>query len=120
MFFPAREIKPYAESICKEALVVGDDYYTVVFYDGDMTLPKMETLIYLGETTVEQQSFKVRRWVEGGGVYVFREVHAYHSEKLGHDFVFNSDELAGVYTFEAALEVLMLCALKRSEASKRS
>lgn len=113
MFFPERQLKPYAKSVEPSKLQIGDVYYTVGFVDDQMLVPVMNSLVYIGKET------------EMGVKFIFQDASSYFS---GVDFKDNacvekcdlfecsSDGLAGVYSFDEALNALLRCSLRHDRA----
>ncbi|NOT71745.1 MAG: hypothetical protein HOP09_10855 [Hyphomicrobium sp.] len=117
LHFPGRQLNTFATSVDKERLVVGEAYFTVVFFDEDMTIPKMETIIYLGQSSIDQIAKKKKLLAIEGELYVFREIENHRCGIDKNDIAFEQAELAGVYEFEAAIDVLLRCALCRTTRS---
>jgi hypothetical protein len=48
MRFEARDLKPYAEPVPDEDLVVGTTYVSVSFLDPDMLVPELRPVVFIG------------------------------------------------------------------------
>lgn len=120
MWFEGREVKPYADSVEKHRLQAGSVYYTVTFFDDEMTVLELTTMVYLGTTMVNEIAFKKLQLCENGDIFVFQTASSYFVGKpLEPKYLkFSERELAGVYTFDAALNVVLTCAIARAAQNK--
>jgi len=115
MHFEARELKPYAEAVTAEELKEGAAYFSVTFYDDDMLIPDMKTMIFIGNNLEKEDT---------NSLY-FQDVDSYKrgarygSAKDGDATFYkcSSDQLSAIFDFEHALEELMRCALARKKSS---
>jgi hypothetical protein len=110
-----RELKPYAEPVPANRLREGSVYFSVTFVDEEMLIPTMETVVFIG------------RNLEPGGVgqLYFQDVDS-HRRKIRYGAVAEDEhaiffagpenEINHIFEYERALELLMLCSLRRSEA----
>ena len=118
MRFEERELKPYAEPISSNELHEGSIYFTVNHIPGDMTIPIMETLVFIGRNLEPS---------DAGRVY-FQDVRSYFDGVRYDDDVSDRDvdcaerlnvlsgsdnELGAFFDYDRALEQLMKCSLRR-------
>jgi hypothetical protein len=104
LYFPARELKPYAEPVSPEALSEGRVYFAVQFIDGELLIPT----------------------VEPPGLY-FQDAESYHAgvrvgsgdENEKHATVYAQRTVKHIFEYERALDQLLICALRRQRASGR-
>jgi len=112
MRFEGRELKPYAVPVSDHTLGEGSVYFLVRFADDAMLIPEMDTVVYIGKNLEGESEDR----------YHFQDLASYQARGRldpkqcdGPATLFNCgiDELSGVYEFEAALEILMRCSLRR-------
>ena len=112
MRFEGRELKPYAEPVSAEILREGTVYFLVSFADDAMLIPEMDTVVYIGKNLEGESEDR----------YHFQDIDSYQArgrldprQDDGPATLFKCglNELNGVYEFEAALEILMGCSLRR-------
>jgi hypothetical protein len=48
LYFPARELTPYAEYVEADDLTVGKVYFDVTFLDKQMLVPELRPLVFVG------------------------------------------------------------------------
>ena len=109
-----RELKPYAEPVSPVDLKEGSVYFFVSFVDGELLIPSMEPVVFVGRNLEPN---------EVGRVYFqdvssFREGIRYDTTAEEHRAVFQTgseDELGHVFGYEQALDVLLACALRRTK-----
>ena len=123
MQFAGRDLKPLAEPIAPDQLVVGEVYSSVQFIDQDMFAPVVEPVVFLGND-LDPGS-------EGAGHY-FQDASSFlagvhwspgapeqpddapdvqvYQQRLG--------QIMHIYEFERALDVLLKCSLRRSNEPK--
>jgi hypothetical protein len=115
MRFEERQLKRYAEPVSNGELKEDSVYFFVNFVDDEMLLPNMEPVVFAGRD-LEQG--------DAGRVYFqdvdsFRRGVRYGQTEDGDDATFYSGsekELAHVFDYEHALEVLMACSIRRIES----
>lgn len=112
-----REVKSYAEPVSAAELKEGSIYFFVNFIDGELLIPAMEPVVFVG-----------RNFESGdeGRVY-FQDIYSYLegirydtpepvSEESSAEFHTGSeDELGHVFEYEQALDVLIACSLRRRQ-----
>jgi hypothetical protein len=111
MRFEAREITPFARPVSARLLQAGHVYFLVNFVDPEMLIPAIEPLIYLGED-LEQT---------GEALWYFQDAPSYRAgirfddtpAEFGEIHTFPVAAETPVYDFEAALDLILLCALHR-------
>jgi hypothetical protein len=109
MHFEERELKPYAEPVPPEELKNGETYFAVLFLDDDGRVPTLEPLVFIGrdldpgdEGKIYFQDYASYR----GGV-------RFETASPDDEAIFQTGREKGVYDYEHALDVLLLCALRR-------
>lgn len=118
MRFEERQLKPYSEPVSNRDLKEHSVYFFVNFVDDEMLLPIMEPVVFAGRN-LEQG--------DAGRVYFqdidsFRRGVRYGQTEGGHDATFYSGsekELAHVFDYEHALEVLMACSIRRLQSETK-
>jgi len=112
MYLEGRELKPYAEPVQASELIEGEAYYSVTFVDGEMHIPDMDTLVFIGKNLNDGDTDSL----------YFQDIDShqkgvrYESATEGDHAVFvecAGDELNNIYEYEHMLDVLMRCSLLR-------
>lgn len=112
MRFEERELKIYSEPISASELIEGSVYFFVNFVDEEMLLPTMEPFIFVGKDLDED---------DVGRVY-FQDVDSYRQgvrydstsdDNLATFYSGSEKELGHIFEYERALDVLMVCSLRR-------
>jgi hypothetical protein len=110
-----RELKPYAEPVSAPQLKEGAIYFFVNFVDGELLIPMMEPVVFVGRNFEPGDEGRVYFQ----DVYSYREGIRYDmpepaSEESSAEFHTGSeDELGHVFEYEQALDVLIACSLRR-------
>jgi hypothetical protein len=115
MRFEERELKPYAEPVSLEELKTGETYFAVLFVDDDMRVPILEPKVFVG------------RDLEPGddGQLYFQDYDSYQrgvrfDDSTGDEgAVFETGAEKHVFEYERALDLLMVCALRRRKPRTR-
>lgn len=125
MRFEARDLNEQDEPVTPESLREGDAYYSVQFDDDEMTVPVIETFVYVGRNLDPDMDEDMAADGVGGDHFYFQDVNSYGDGKpwdADDDdvvlYVQPLDQLAHIFEFEPALEVLMKCSLRRNDAAK--
>jgi hypothetical protein len=114
MHFKERRLPSHAQPITSSDLKQGGIYFAVNYLDEDMTVPVMESLVFIGRDLEPGDS---------GQVY-FQNIESYQRGiKYGEviegepaEFSAGSEtEVNHIFDFEKALEELMRCSLRRCE-----
>jgi hypothetical protein len=112
-----RELKLYAEPVSAAELKEGSIYYFVNFIDGELLIPTMEPMVFVGRNFESDDEGRVYFQ----DVYSYREGLRYDtpeaaSEESSAEFHTGSeDELGHVFEYEQALDVLIACWLRRGK-----
>lgn len=109
MRFEERELKPYAEPFSPEELKTGETYFAVLFLDDDGLVPTLEPLVFIGrdlEPGDEEQLYFQDYGSYRGGV-------RFGTASSDGEAVFHTGRQKDVYDYEHALDVLLVCALRR-------
>ncbi len=112
MKFGGRDLPPYAEPVKAADLDVGDCYFSVTFADTEMTIPLIESMVFVG------------RDLEPGdaGLLYFQDVESFREGTQYNDsdeasgvrlFVCSPNECSAIFVFDRALDELLRCAVRR-------
>src|SRR5512147_2296534 len=99
MHFPARELKPYAEPITPDALVVGHVYFSVQYDDEDMLAPELETLVFIGND-LEPGPDGVGHYFQDAGSYLAGVRYADSDQQDARFFQQAPGEVKHIFEFE--------------------
>ena len=110
--FETREIPTYAQFARSDQLIVGETYFHVSYVDHDMTIPIVSSLTFIGKNLLDDEV----------STLYFQDVESYRAGIRITDE--NPDLDSGwfetwpegrqsICEFENALELLMLCSLRR-------
>lgn len=114
MRFESRELNLYAEPIKASQLERGAVYFLVSFVDEKLHIPVVETLVFGG---IEEHAVQAPKFVfhsvssNLGGEPTSSDAR----KKFAESAILKCEEreLAGIYDFEHALDVLLRCSLRR-------
>ena len=106
MHFDDRELTAYSEPMSAEELTEGDIYFFLTFADGDMLLPSMEPVVFIGRDLGTDET----------GIIYFQDLESYqqgirHNAANSEAAVFYSGpekETGHVFEYEHALEELKI------------
>jgi hypothetical protein len=110
--FEERELKLYAEPMSAADLELAATCFTVQFLDGDMSIPEMEAVVFVGRNLDAGDERTV--YFQDAGSY--RGVIRFESAAAEDGAVFyaqSEDEINHIFEFERALDILMNCSLRR-------
>lgn len=112
MYFKGREIRSTSNPVSHDELVQGNTYFSLNFIDESMLIPTLEPVIYIGKN--------LERDDEGQVYFQDFDSHqdgaSYHSATEDMHAVFfkgAEGETNHIFQFDDALEVLMVCYLRR-------
>lgn len=112
MKFAERLLPLFAEPIKADRLTVGQCYFSVTYADTEMTIPLIESMVFIGRDLSPGDTDRL----------YFQEVESYRDGKRLDDavdgdgtkfFVCSPIECSAVFEFERAIEELMRCSLRR-------
>jgi len=112
--FDGRELQSYAEPVSSTELREGAVYFAVNYVDDEMLIPLMETLVFIGRNL---ETGDVGR-VYFQDVQSYREGFRYDSDSKDELAKFETgseNEVAHIFDYERALEVLMRCSIRRKQ-----
>jgi hypothetical protein len=115
----AREVKSYAEPVSTDELKEGSIYFFVNFVDGELLIPAMEPVVFVGKNL---KAGEVGR-MYFQNIYSFHEGTRYDTTDDEHPAEFHTgsaDELGHVFEYEQALDVLITCSLRRRKSMRRT
>ncbi len=114
MHFEARELKPYAEPVSAAELKVGATYYSVQFLDSEMLVPQLEALVFIGRDLLPDHEASL----------YFQDFESYRQgirfESVETDdavfYAQMENEVNHIFEYERALDILLMCSLRRKKA----
>ena len=129
LLFESRELKPHGEFMKSNELIEGQIYFRVSFLDEEMLIPEMVPLVFIGRNL---QPNCPGLYFQDASSHIAGE--RYHPEDLisvsdkdisdsnhigleGWFEIMDDKEYASVFAFEKALDQLLKCSLKRTDAS---
>lgn len=129
MRFEARELKDYVEPVPAADLVVGRVYFKVEYADQDLMVPRLDAVVYIGrdlhpagpglyfqdvDSYLGGRRFSVGD-LEGADVFPLEpDQHSVAWEDDDSRFEYErSDALSDVCEYDAALDQLLACSLRR-------
>jgi hypothetical protein len=116
MRFEATQIKRYPEPLRTKDLRIGEIYFRVAFFDNEMLVPGLEPLIYIGANLRAEQEDSA--YFQDAGSYEAGIRFGDDSGQYEGEFqFFPSKNLGCIFDFNGALNVILLCSLRR-EARK--
>jgi hypothetical protein len=112
MRFEERELKLYSEPVSPEKLKTGETYFAVLFIDDSGHVPVLEPRVFIG------------RDLEPGdeGKFYFQDYVSYRrgiridTTTKDDEAIFETGVEKHTFEFERALDVLMVCALRRRKS----
>jgi hypothetical protein len=113
MIFPERQLLKYATPVRASELVVGKEYFIAHFVDAEMLIPEVRAIVFIGTDTPEN----------GSDEFVFQDASSFldgikpddaTEDQSVHLFTCPASGLSSIYDFDAALDVLLRCALNRT------
>jgi hypothetical protein len=116
MKFEARELKPYIETVGPENLLVGQVYFSVSFVDNDMLMPILLSLVFVGRNLDPEDNDK----------YYFQDLCSF-SAGVRYETVteeepatfHTGDIINSIQHYDQALDELLRCSIRRSEAGMK-
>lgn len=124
MRFEARELKPSAEPVTASTLREGEVYFSVQFADDDMSIPIVETFVFVGVNLDADLDADMDADGAGGDRFYFQDAASYLDGRpwdADDDdvslFVQPVENLSHIFEYEQALEELMKCSLRRRKIS---
>jgi|SRR5215813_7064 len=118
MYFEERELKPYAEPVSTSELREGTTYFAVNYVPGDMLIPIMETLVFIGRNLdigdVGKVYFQdVRSYRQGIRHDTDPSDEGYASDVNAEIFCGPENQVSHIFEYEQALDNLIKCSLRR-------
>ena len=112
-----KELQPHAISITKEQLVPESTYYFLNYVDGEMLIPTLEPVVFVGKNFEAGDEHAVYFQDIGS----FREGVRYSSsdpDESADFYTGSEDELGHVFSFDHALDELFRCSLRRQQITR--
>ena len=133
MKFQERELKPYANTVPAEELCKGNVYFSVTFFDEEMLIPLIETMVFVDSRQNEKNidEFLFQDVISHQDGVKFDQIDGIqdflsHQDGLRFDqiyedgraifFICSKNGLNSIFQFEDALDCLLACSLKRKAA----
>jgi hypothetical protein len=113
MYFQGRELKPYAEPITPERLVVGEMYFSVQYEDQDMLAPVVEPLVFLGD--LEPEPDGLGHYFQDAGSYLAGLRYTDADQQYARFLRQAPGQVSHIFEFEHAMDELLKCSLRRAE-----
>ena len=113
MRFEARELKSYAEPVASSDLTVGAIYFSVQFVDGEMLIPQVEPLVFIGRDL--EAGDQATLYFQDAGSY--RQGIRFDSSE-NDDAAFYAQgehEINHIFEYEQALDLLLTCSMRRKK-----
>lgn len=114
--FEARELRPYAEPVSADELTEGEVYFSVRYIDGDMLIPTMDTLVFVGKDLGQGDAGKL--YFQDVDSYLQGVRFATASDDDSALFTTESVDKPWIFQFEQALDLLLKCSLRRAATVK--
>jgi hypothetical protein len=112
MRFEAREVNPYSTPLTQDELDEGSAYFMVSFVDSGMRVPEVRPVIFIGTDLDEGDT----------GQAYFQDYDSYSAgEHYGEEardsefIVVSLDNMNNFFRFDAMLELLLACSIRRSQ-----
>jgi len=115
MRFEERELKPYGEPVLPEHLKIGETYFGVLFLDTDGFVPVLEPKVFIGRDLEPDDERK----------FYFQDYASYQhgirfeTPTLADEALFETGCENHIFDYEHALDMLLVCALRRRKASSQ-
>jgi hypothetical protein len=113
MQFEARELPAYAEVVSPLELKEGSIYFSITFIDEEMLIPTMEAFVYIGRDLEPEDSGQL--YFQDAVSHQEGVRYAMAADGDGAQFLVESEDSLYLFEYERALDVLMLCSLRRGE-----
>jgi hypothetical protein len=116
MIFEAREIQPYAEPVPPQSLKTGEVYFAVQYLDEECLIPLFVPRVFIGLDLVPGDNGKYyfqeySSYVSGVRFSTIREEDMAEAIKAYGFPIFESGAEKHTFTYEKALELLLLCSI---------
>lgn len=121
VFFPGRELPPWAEHVRPDDLVEHEVYFTVSFLDREMSIPELQAVVFLGRNLAPDDINRV--YFQDASSYFdgTRPFDQLRGEtRPDADAVVQSmqDSDCFLMEYEKAVEVLLRCLLRRQAVTR--
>lgn len=113
MHFERRELKSHAEPVSAAEVEVEATYFSVQFIDGEMLVPELEALVFIGRDLAPDDQGIL--YFQDAGSY--REGIRFESAETSNAVFYaqRDNEINHIFEYERALDVLLACSLRRRE-----
>ena len=108
MRFEARDLKSYAEPVPTDELKIGTIYFAVNFLDRELLVPAVQPMVFIGFNLDPENTDRFHFQDVGS----YQDGVRYGSAEEGQA-MFETGTERHIFEFEKALDVLMVCALRR-------
>ena len=114
--FDARDVPMYAEHCPSSELRVGETYFQVSYLDSEMLVPELGACVFIGRDLNPGDSGKLyfQDWdsYKRGSPYQADDGESVDTE--GYVEIFLEEQSTGVFVYERALDLLLLCSVRRA------
>jgi hypothetical protein len=120
MHFAGRDLKPYAEPVTPDRLVVGEMYFTVQFVDQHMLAPVVEPVVFLGNNLDPGPDGRGHYFQDAGSYLAglrHRPEEASPEADDGPDVTVyqqREGQISHIFEFERGLDELLKCSIRRA------
>lgn len=118
MRFEERELTTYSEPLSPSELEEGTVYFSLLYADDDLLIPRLEPWVFVGRDLEDGDS---------GQVY-FQDIDSYQrgiryqsasEEDYAQFYSGSENEIGHIFEYDKALDELLRCFLKRRQAARR-
>ena len=115
MRFEERELKPYSEPMSPEELKTGETYFAVLFLDDSGNVPILEPRVFIGRDLEpgDEAKFYFQDYVS------YKRGTRIDTATKDDEAIFETGAEKHTFEYERALEVLMVCALRRRKSPNK-
>lgn len=114
--FPATELKAYAEPVTPPEMKIGRVYFALQYLDEELFIPEVRPLIFLG-WNLDGDKPDLRYFQDFGSFRAGIRYSSRSEEESQHFELCHAEGGSHVFEYDKALELLMVCALRRREAA---
>ena len=109
--FEGRRLKPHAVPVKAGDLVEGQTYFALNYADDAMIVPHLMPVVFVGRLSSRDSRILYFQDYES-----YKEGIRHHDSKAGSGATFytgSENEVKHIFEFERALDVLLLCSIRR-------
>ena len=113
--FEARELEPYSQPVKPEVLREEGIYFSITYADGDMLIPVMETLVFIGKDLDASDAGLLYFQDIGSHMNGFRYGDEVDEESCAEFYTRSEGQLEDIFEYGPAVEELMRCSVRRRQ-----